>query len=544
MRRRTFLVSAAALLAAGDALARPAGGQGYSGSSGGSKSGGSSGSRSNSGSGNSGSRSSGSGKSGSSGTSGGGSGGGGGDGGGAALGLLIHLVFTTPQIGIPLLVLIGVVFVAAKWWGVIADWRMERARMKLEEISDEEEESMAEGRLGLVRIVDIDPSFSPIVFEDFLHHLYTRVHEARGANKLDDLSPYVTRGARAALEQEASVPIEGVIVGSTRVLSVVGVGQYDPQTVVTVRFEANYTELTPSGRQAKWVEETWTFARRRGAQSHPPERVRMLGCPSCGAPLKDARDNRCRSCKEIIVPGEFDWALTTVYLEAERTVPPALTTHVEERGQDKPTIVAHGARKRLEKLGHDDATFSFGALSDKVREIHRVMGAAWSELAWERARPYLSDGLFQSQRYWIDAYRAAGLRNITKDTSVLDIKLSDCRTDPYYDAVVVRIYAKGLDYTVEAASQKVVSGSDDKPRPYSEYWTLIRARSVAGPPPEAPAQCPNCGAALVDGSGAATGVQALGGGHGAECRYCKAQLVRGDFDWILARIEQDDGYQV
>jgi len=28
----------------------------------------------------------------------------------------------------------------------------------------------------------------------------------------------------------------------------------------------------------------------------------------------------------------------------------------------------------------------------------------------------------------------------------------------------------------------------------------------------------------------------------AVCKHCKAKVNSGDFDWVLARIEQDDAY--
>ena len=49
-----------------------------------------------------------------------------------------------------------------------------------------------------------DPNFSEIIFVDFCYALYARAHEARGrgAKALDDLSPYLSQQARAALLQQ------------------------------------------------------------------------------------------------------------------------------------------------------------------------------------------------------------------------------------------------------------------------------------------------------------------------------------------------------
>ena len=42
--------------------------------------------------------------------------------------------------------------------------------------------------------------------------------------------------------------------------------------------------------------------------------------------------------------------------------------------------------------------------------------------------------------------------------------------------------------------------------------------------------CPNCGAPVDQ-------VNMAG-----ECGHCGAKITRGDFDWVLSKIEQDDSY--
>jgi hypothetical protein len=74
----------------------------------------------------------------------------------------------------------------------------------------------------------------------------------------------------------------------------------------------------------------------------------------------------------------------------------------------------------------------------------------------------------------------------------------------------------------------VVSGNPKVDRFYSEYWTLIRGAGVRGAP-RTDKSCPNCGAPLdVNMAG--------------ECEHCGAKVTRGEFDWVLSKIEQDDSY--
>jgi hypothetical protein len=100
--------------------------------------------------------------------------------------------------------------------------------------------------------------------------------------------------------------------------------------------------------------------------------------------------------------------------------------------------------------------------------------------------------------------------------------------DRHFDAITVRVWASGLDYTVSTRTGARVSGSQTQPRAYSEYWTLIRSAGVSGAPRSA-ASCPSCGSPLQ--------VSMAG-----NCEHCGSHLTRGEFDWVLSKIEQDDVY--
>ena len=101
--------------------------------------------------------------------------------------------------------------------------------------------------------------------------------------------------------------------------------------------------------------------------------------------------------------------------------------------------------------------------------------------------------------------------------------------DKYYDAITLRVWGAGLDYTVNAKSGKVVTGSKRKERAYSEYWTLIRSAARRGPI-RADKACPNCGAELR--------ISMAG-----NCEFCSAHVTSGEFDWVLSKIEQDESYR-
>jgi predicted lipid-binding transport protein (Tim44 family) len=204
-----------------------------------------------------------------------------------------------------------------------------------------------------------------------------------------------------------------------------------------------------------------------------------------------------------------------------------LTEQAPEQGTDLPTIVDADLDRSLAALATKDPAFSQAALAQRIRLIFETLQVAWSTREWLKARPYLSDRLFQSQLYWIEAYKHAHLRNLNEQTVITRSQLARVTSDKHFDGVTVRIYAQGLDYTVDD-NDKVICGSKSAPRTYSEYWTLIRGANVRGAPRAEPT-CPACGAPVdVNMAG--------------NCSHCKARVTLGEFDWVLSRIEQDEVY--
>jgi hypothetical protein len=102
------------------------------------------------------------------------------------------------------------------------------------------------------------------------------------------------------------------------------------------------------------------------------------------------------------------------------------------------------------------------------------------------------------------------------------------KEDSFYNAITLRIYAQGLDYTIDSTG-RIVAGSRDRLRKWSEYWTFIRNRNAKPAEARTDLSCPNCGAALRVN---ATGI----------CEFCGGKITSGEFDWVLSKIEQDESY--
>lgn len=379
-------------------------------------------------------------------------------------------------------------------------------------------------RLEALRLTD--PDFSIITFEDFVYALYADVQRARGSDTLERFAPWLGPRARQALAAAGPTPVSAVIVGA---LGYSAISLDGAMAHVTFSIEANYTE-SPLGARPRsyWVRETWELTRAASARSRPPERVRMFDCPNCGAPADQLVGATCRYCQQVVNTGAFDWIVTAITVDERQERPPILTGTTEETGTALPTRFDPRLGEAMATLRERDVGFDDRAFLARVDLAFRTMQFAWSSLDWARARPFLSDNLWTAQSYWIEAYRRSGLRNITENATISSVELVRVTSDRYYDAITVRLHASSLDYTLRDADRAIVGGSRSKPRPYTEYWTFIRGASAKGPARTDPA-CPSCGALLS--------INAAG-----ECEHCRAKLTRGDFDWVLSRIEQDEVY--
>jgi predicted RNA-binding Zn-ribbon protein involved in translation (DUF1610 family) len=381
------------------------------------------------------------------------------------------------------------------------------------------------------RPVPFDPDFSLVPFEDFLYALYAKAHEARGGGRLDTLAAYLSPQAREALRNLGQpARVQAVVVGSMQYLSASPVRPDSTRVSVRIRFEANYTEETSRGsEQSYYVAEDWTLSRGTAVKSRSPDQARVFKCPNCGAPLDGMRGSTCSYCEQKVDTGEFDWVVESVQPLEREARGPQLGGDTAEEGTHLPTVKQPQVDERMRRLLAQDPNLSWDALNQRLGLIFQELQVAWSNRQWERARPYVSDSLFQSQLYWMDAYKQAGLRNVTENARIMGVELARVVSDKYYHAITVRMYATGLDYTVRDSDGKQVSGSRSRERQYSEYWTLIRGTSARGRP-SADKRCPSCGAPLS--------INMAG-----NCTHCSARVTSGDFDWVLSRIEQDESYQ-
>ena len=451
---------------------------------------------------------------------------GGGDGGDAA-GLIFQLLLLCvqyPALGVPLLIIVVVFFIAK---AAVGAGRKGWSTSTPEEVQAVQrvERSAPLARSELDAIRTLDPGFSLVLFEDFAYMLYAAVQRARGIGT-QALAAYLAPNLAQALVDPQLSDVQGIVIGAMRYVHFSG--PQGQMLELELEVESNYVEVLRAGGSRRfYAVDRMRLTRAATARSRPLARAHKLDCPNCGAPLEAVRGTECSYCRQNVGFGRFDWMIAELSNQTRETRGPLLTSDVAETGTELPTIVDRGAPQKFAELERKDPAVTWQALQGRVGLIFAELQAAWSGREPMRIRPFVSDNLFQSMYYWIDLYTQARCRNVTENATIRRVDLANVLSDAYFDAITLRVFASSIDYTISDEG-KLLSGNRSRPRTYSEYWTLIRGTARRGEP-RRDNSCPNCGAPLRIGM---TG----------QCEYCRVKITSGDFDWVLSRIEQDEAY--
>ncbi len=364
-----------------------------------------------------------------------------------------------------------------------------------------------------------DPNFSLPAFLDFTVLLYMRAQE-----RLEAVRPYVLPDALSGIPRISGA--ETVCVGGANVLHAEMSGK---RIRLPVRLETSAT--LPDGRTV-CSHETWWFVRPKDLISKAPEVMTKLGCPSCGNPGECKTDGSCRRCGEVVTDGRFGWAVQKVDVDKRWTQRADEIGSSGGDGTAPPTAI--DARLASEKRAFlaRDPSFSFQAFEKDCVRTYLALQQAWTEKKFEDARPYESDAIFQTHRYWIEAYKRHRRTNVLKDVQVKKIQTVKVARDAFFDAITVRIWMSMIDYTKDDVTGKVLSGSEWARSESTEYWTFVR-RSGAQQQlrsKDPGRSCPSCGAPVkINMAGI--------------CEHCETKVTSGEFGWVLSRIDQDSVYE-
>jgi predicted lipid-binding transport protein (Tim44 family) len=264
--------------------------------------------------------------------------------------------------------------------------------------------------------------------------------------------------------------------------------------------------------------ERWTFVRAAAARTPVDGGVTASRCPACGAELRLGLDGTCAHCRASVTNGTVDWVVADV-----QAAPFIGYTSDPLLGIAAPTV-----GEGIAGLRAADAGFEINAFLTRVQTGFMALQDAWCKQNLEAGRAFLSPGAYFAWRAQLETMAAEGRRNVMEGLTVRGIEPMRVVHGRVFDDLTVRISAACADYEVDNTG-RVVFG-DRSVRPFTEDWTFQRSVGVATSSKAGTLEntCPSCGAPLA--------LTQIG-----ECRYCKAAVTSGKFDWVVSRIEQEDG---
>ncbi len=414
------------------------------------------------------------------------------------------------------------VFTAFVIYGIFANWRDKRAK-RHRKIN-----AAHKRREKLREIQKLDPNFSRVLFLSFAHLVYVKYQESVGgiARKNENefaVLPYLNEKLRAKV-REGGAKISEVVVGG---ISIPFTNIASDQIRIVVEYDAN---VVFKKNNKRWLyRHRMTFARTKTATTREPSKVLDLGCPKCGSAEEPKLTGECPSCGAINNDGQYDWTVVDLTTMLSVGVDQPVSNGGAEVGTNLPTVVSPTLARDTRDLQMRDPEFDWKAFHKRAEIMFMAIQTAWTERDEAGLRPYETDTIFDSHRYWLERYREGKIINKLSDIEILSIEPSAIEHDAFFDAITVRIRAKMKDWH-ESESGTVLWGSKSKTKEFTEYWTLIRRNGRTTKSDSDARNCPNCGASLdrVNMAGV--------------CEYCNSNIVTGDFDWVLAIIDQDEEY--
>jgi predicted lipid-binding transport protein (Tim44 family) len=274
--------------------------------------------------------------------------------------------------------------------------------------------------------------------------------------------------------------------------------------------------VSDEGTDARHAER-WTFTRAAAARTPENGDVTASKCPACGAELRLNLDGSCAHCRASVTNGTVDWVVADV-----RPAPFAGYS-----GESQLAVASPDVPTGIASLSAADPAFSVGAFAGRVKQAFLSLQDAWCKQNLDAGRAFLSPGAYFSWSAQLEAMAAEGRRNVMENVDVRGVDIIRVVHGRVFDDLTVRVSAVAADFEVDK-DNKIVFG-DRAVRPFSEDWTFQRSVGVAttNKPGTLESTCPGCGAPVA--------LTQIG-----ECRYCKAAVTSGKFDWVVSRIDQED----
>jgi predicted lipid-binding transport protein (Tim44 family) len=121
-----------------------------------------------------------------------------------------------------------------------------------------------------------------------------------------------------------------------------------------------------------------------------------------------------------------------------------------------------------------DSYFDENRFNDNVMDIFFKIQSAWMNRDLAPVGALLSEEMRRIFQEDIDKLLREKRVNRLENIAVRSVEITEAWQEQGQDYITARIYANLLDYTTDAATGEVVTGSKTDPVKFEEYWTFTR----------------------------------------------------------------------
>lgn len=182
----------------------------------------------------------------------------------------------------------------------------------------------------------------------------------------------------------------------------------------------------------------------------------------------------------------------------------------------------------LDAIKAADPVFELESFLQRSQMAFFLVKKAWQDLDVHAGRMYLTPEAFQPWSASVEEVRAQGLRPVLENLNVQGLWVASAQRGQVRDAIVVHFDVVAAPHYIDATTGQVRSGTTTDQRA-GEDWLFERdAGTLTVQSGGVTAQkCPSCGAPLqLDEVG--------------QCRFCKADVTSGKFDWVVAAMDTSE----
>ena len=189
------------------------------------------------------------------------------------------------------------------------------------------------------------------------------------------------------------------------------------------------------------------------------------------------------------------------------------------------SAAANRKLKPLSEYRQLDEAFDETELTSKLSNLYVQMQDGWQKKDISAIRPYCTDAFYTQMDNQLQRKKQQGQTNYIERIAVLGVSFRGWCQEGGNDVLVARLNTRIVDYTLDDATGKLVSGSKDKEKFMVYEWDLVRPTGTKTEKGETmqTVNCPNCGAPVEINAS-------------AKCPYCGSVITLEEHGFALYAI--------